>query len=283
MLVFLNGEFVPAESAVVSVFDRGFLYGDGLFETVRVSGGKPFRWEQHDARLRRGAEFLKLRVPFAPAELRRLIGELIECNAMREAILRLTLSRGVGLRGYSTKGTETPTLVMALHPSPALDPQNPPSVRLATASIRVPADDALATFKSCNKLPQILARAEAESRGADEAILLNTRGEVAETAAGNLFWVTGGVVQTPPLAAGVLAGVTRAVIVELCAALGVATKEAVIGVMGLRQAEGVFATNSLMGIAEALELDGQPLRRSPLVGKLQSAYHALLSQESSAS
>jgi branched-chain amino acid aminotransferase len=279
MIVFLNGRFVAAERAVISVFDRGFLYGDGLFETVRIFGGKPFRWEQHDERLRRGAEFLKLRVPFPPADLSRLVRELIARNGSLDSVLRLTLSRGVGPRGYSTKDADSPSLVMALHPSPPFAPGNPPPVRLMTASIRVPADDALAGFKSCNKLPQILARAEAEARGANEALLLNTRDEVAETAAGNLFWVAGGEVCTTPLATGVLAGVTRAVMLEICAARSVPTAEAAIAKEELGKAEGVFVTNSSAGVMEAVELDGQPLRRSPLVGELQAAYQALVLRE----
>src|SRR5213594_3375395 len=111
MIVFLNGQFVPEERAVVSVFDRGFLYGDGLFETVRVYAGQPFRWPQHLQRLERGAEFLRLRMPFEAATLTRFARELMEHNRMFEAVLRLTLSRGVGQRGYSAKGADQPFLV----------------------------------------------------------------------------------------------------------------------------------------------------------------------------
>lgn len=279
MIVFLNGQFVPAEAATVSVFDRGFLYGDGLFETMRVSGGRLFRWEQHAERLRLGAEFLKVRLPYPLAELRRTAGELIERNALPDAILRLTLSRGVGKRGYSTQGADSPTLAMTLHPATVITPEHPPQTRLFTASIRVPANDALATFKTCNKLAQILARTEAEAHGADEALLLNTRDEVAEAAAGNLFWIAGTTVHTPPLSVGVLAGVTRAVALELCAALGLRTEESAIPVAALRRSNGVFLTNSAVGIAEAVELDGQPLPRSPLVRELQLAYQDLLRRE----
>src|SRR5512136_1645826 len=99
MLVFINGQFIPEEQAVVSVFDRAFMYGDGLFETMRVAGGKPFRWAQHLERLRRGAEFLKIPLPFTPDTLRGFVGQLVEQNKMPDAVLRVTLSRGVGVRG----------------------------------------------------------------------------------------------------------------------------------------------------------------------------------------
>src|SRR2546422_8771556 len=125
MIVFLNGQFVAEEQAVVSVFDRGFLYGDGLFETVPVYGGRPFRWAQHLERLARGADYLKIRLAFSPKELRKLAGELIERNGMPNALLRLTLSRGVGERGYSPKGADSPVVVMALYPASPADPQNP--------------------------------------------------------------------------------------------------------------------------------------------------------------
>ena len=121
MTVFLNGEFVPEERATVSVFDRSFLYGDGLFETMRIVNGRPFRWEQHLKRISSGAGFLKIRLPKCFASLRASADQLIAANQMPESLLRLTLSRGVGLRGYSPKGADEPSLVMSLHPAPPVD------------------------------------------------------------------------------------------------------------------------------------------------------------------
>ncbi len=178
MIVFLNGKFVPEDQAVVSVFDRSFLYGDGLFETMRICKGEPFRWEQHLERFAHGAEFLKIRLPFSSDSLRGFVAELVSRNQMPEALLRATLSRGIGLRGYSPKGADRPSLVMSLHPAPALDA--PARWSLVTSSCRLPANEPLAQFKTCNKLPQILARAEADAAGADEALLLNTEGYVVE-------------------------------------------------------------------------------------------------------
>src|SRR5437867_2224291 len=151
MIVFLNGQFVPQEQAVISVFDRGFLYGDGLFETLRVCGGKPFCWRQHVERLERGAAFLKLRLPFGAQQLEQFAAQLIQQNRMPEALLRITLSRGVGPRGYSPTGATQPLLVMSLHPVPAVDLQQPVQWRLFTSSIRLPAREPLAQFKTCNK------------------------------------------------------------------------------------------------------------------------------------
>src|SRR5262249_3309468 len=159
MIVFFNGQFVPEEQACVSVFDRGFLYGDGLFETVLVSNGKPFRWDQHLHRLLRGMQFLKFQLPFPIEQLSTNATELIRRNEISEGLLRVTISRGKGPRGYSTRSADNPTVVVSLHASPVA--QRARHWRLITSSVRVPAAEPLAAFKTCNKLPQILARAEA--------------------------------------------------------------------------------------------------------------------------
>src|SRR5436189_4263471 len=118
-------------------------------------------------------------------------------NGMHESVLRVTLSRGVGIRGYSPKGADKPVLVMTLHQAPRVDPEKPVQWRLTTASLRLPANDPLARFKTCNKLAQIMARAEAEAAETQEALLLNTDGMVVEAASSNLFWFKDGVVCTP--------------------------------------------------------------------------------------
>src|SRR5271170_3741865 len=121
MLVFFNGQFLPEAQAVVPVNDRGFLLGDGLFETIRVAGGKPFRFAQHLERMTRGAEFLKIKPPFAPKELEKFAAQLIEQNKMPDAILRVTLTRGPGVRGYTPGAESKPTVVMTLHAAPSLE------------------------------------------------------------------------------------------------------------------------------------------------------------------
>lgn len=263
----------------MSVFDRGFLYGDGLFETLRVYAGKPFRWAQHLDRLKRGAEFLNLRLPIPPEELKQAAGELIQQNQMPECILRLTLSRGVGPRGYSPRGAEQPVVVMSVHPAPVIDPQNPPAWHLATSSFRVPAAAALANFKTCDKLVSVLARAEAEAQHCEEALLLNTKGEVAEAAGSNLFWITGDEVNTAPPAAGLLPGVTRAVVLELCQKLNLSARKQVVLPVALQRADGVFLTSAVWGVVEVMSLDGQSLSQSPLTAQIREAYQQTVRTE----
>jgi branched-chain amino acid aminotransferase len=276
MFVFLNGQFVLEEQAVVSVGDRGFLYGDGLFETMRVVNGKPFRGAQHLERMVRGADFLKIKLPFTPKELQHFAEQLITKNEMPNSVLRVTLTRGVGARGYSPRRADSPSLVMTLHPAPTAG--EPPVWRLITASIRINAADPLTQFKTCNKLPQILARVEAEAKDADEALLLNTSGEVVETAGANLFWVYRDRICTVPTGRGALPGITRAVVLEICQALSLTTIKRVIKPEALRSSEGIFLTQSTLGVVPVTSLDGEPVSPSPLVEKIYQAYGEMLAK-----
>lgn len=279
MIVFLNGQFVPEEQAAVSVFDRSFLYGDGLFETIPVYGGRPFRWAQHLERLSRGAQFLKIDPPFGPKELRGFARDLTERNQVPNGVLRLTLSRGVGERGYSPKGASVPLMAMTVHPVPAVDPAHPPAWQLITSSYRLSAADPLSSFKTNNKLLNILARAEADAANADDALLLNTNGEVAETSSANLFWIYRDSVYTTPTGRGALPGITRALVLEICQVIGLPTNKKVIKPESLRNAEGMFLTLSSLGIVVANSLDGEPVAHSSLTDKICQAYHDMVRRE----
>jgi branched-chain amino acid aminotransferase len=270
MFVFLNEKFVPEKQAVIPVSDRGFLLGDGLFETMRVANGRPFRLAQHLERLSRGADFLKIKLPFTPVELETFARQLIKRNQMPEAILRLTLTRGPAGRGYAPSGESKPTVVMTLHPTPS--PSNPAGWNLVTSSFQIPAADPLASFKTTSKILHVLARAEAVERGADEALLLNTNGEVAETAGGNLFWTDKNKVCTVPTGCGILPGVTRAVVLEICQTRGLTVNQRVIKPEALQKFQGLFITQSVFGIVPVAELDGRPVTPSPVVERLAHAY-----------
>src|SRR4051812_4734394 len=279
MIVFLNGRFVPEEQAVVSVFDRGFLYGDGVFEAVRILNGRPFRWQQHVERLQTGLEFLKIELPCAPDELKEHLKRLVIENNMPDSLLRLTVSRGVGKRGYSPEGANSPSVVLSLHPVPAVAIEEPLHWKLITSNVRLPAHEPLAHFKTCAKIPQILARAEADRAGADDALLVNSKGFVVEGSSSNLFWFQGQTVCTAPLPSGILPGVTRSVVLELCSSLGWMAKEFEITPDQLAQVDGVFLSLSSLGIVECASLDRKPLKRSGMVQKLSDAYWQLVKKE----
>lgn len=217
--------------------------------------------------------------PLVTEQLADAMQELAHRNRRPEAVLRLTLSRGVGPRGYSPKGARHPALIMTLHALPQPSPGHLPRWTLHSASLRLRANDPLAPFKTCNRLLQVMARAEAEARGADEALLINDAGRAAETASANLFWCEGRTVCTPPLSAGVLPGVTRALVLEICRARGLGARERNVTLAQLKQSSGVFATNSAWGVVEVSAIDGVPIPPSPLTRELFQARQALLAKE----
>jgi aminodeoxychorismate lyase len=279
MKVVLNGNIVPEAEAVVSVFDRGFLYGDGLFETLRLYQGQPFRWAQHLDRLQQGAAVLSLPLPFDGATLRRFADDLLNENHMPDAILRIAVSRGLGPRGYSPKGAGPPTWAMSLHPAPILDPANPPCWRLMRSSYTVPAGERLASAKHASRLVHVLASAEATAKGFDDALLLNTAGVVVEATGSNVFWIERGAVRTPPLSSGALAGVTRGIVLELCATLAMPAQEEPASLEQLQQSDGLFLTQTAREIVSVRSLDDAPVKPSPVVEQIRAAYREEVRRE----
>jgi len=268
VLVFLNGKFIPEEQATVSIFDRSFCLSDGLFEALPVYNRKVFLWEKHFERLQTGADFLKIKMPFSPEAIRGFAEELLVKNQAADCILRIQLSRGVGPRGYSIKGADSPTFVMSLHPARRI--ASP--AKIITSSVRILADDPLTNFKSCSKLSHVLARTEADEKGADEALLLNTNGHIAEATSANLFWIENKTVCTPPLNSSALPGVTRWLVLELCRKLKIATAEKNITPELLPQTDGAFLTSVAIEVREVVRVDEHDLPGSPITQTLREAY-----------
>lgn len=269
MLVWLNGRFVPKDQAVISAFDRGFVYGDGIFETIPIHNGQPFRWNAHLERFQTGTRFLKISAPFSSEDLRQSAQKLVELNGLKRGVVRIVLSRGTGARGYSPKGAEQPTCVITSHELPSADLTQ---CRVVTSSYRVTPDDTLTRYKTCNKLPQVLARAEADEAGADEALLLNTRGEAVTATAANLFWISRNIVCTPPVHAGALPGITRSVVQELCQRNGLAHEERIISAQDLTNTQGVFLTLSSKGIVPVAQINAAKIPLADEIKFLQQCY-----------
>lgn len=274
----INGKLVPDEQAVVSVHDRGLLYGDGLFETLRVCRGQAFQLDLHLDRLSRGAEFLRINIPFSSRQLHEQVSTLIQANRAGEAVLRITLTRGVGSRGYSPRAAKAPTLVMTLHPAHALAAEQPVTWRLATASARVSESGMQEAHKTANKLLNILARMDAESKGADEALMLNEKGEVLEAASANVFWIQRETIFTPPLSFGVLPGITRQTVLELCDELSLQAEISTIKIDDLYSVAAIFLTQSVQGIIEVRALDNHAIPRHESVSRLYRAWRHRLYQ-----
>ena len=283
MIVFLNGKFLEEAKAFVPLNDRGLLYGDGLFETTRVLNGRPFRLAQHLERFQRGADFLKIKLPFSAKEIQALALQVIEKNKLPQSVLRIMLTRGAGERGYTPAAAEKPTFAITLHPLPVGSEDETLQWSMVTSPFHIPASDPISGFKTANKLMNVLALADARERGADEALLLNTNGEVAATAGGNIFWVFQNRICTVPSGRGVLPGITRAVVLEICQSLGLETNKRVVKPQQLQRSEGIFITQSVYGIVPIAAFDGQPIAPSPLVDQIASAYNGILIAESTPS
>lgn len=248
--------------------DRGFTLGDGLFETVLAASGALLRLDAHLDRLAAGCAVLGLPAPDR-AEAERLMRQALTDAGLKDAraAVRLTLTAGSGGRGLDRPATMRPRLVAAAAPAPR--PATP--ARLATASARRNDRSPAARLKTLSYLDNVLARAEAQAAGADEAILLNTRGELACAAAANLFWVREGRLFTPALECGVLAGIARARVLAWAAGAGAAAHEVAAPPAELAAAEAAFITNELIGVRPVSEADGVRFAPHPLVERLARA------------
>jgi branched-subunit amino acid aminotransferase/4-amino-4-deoxychorismate lyase len=248
--------------------DRGLLLGDGLFETLLWRDGRPVLFDAHARRMRAACQALGLPGPDAD-ELRRA-GEA----AVREAGLdgaraavRLTWTAGSGGRGLDRPEVMRPRLFATAAPAPAQQT----AVGLATVVVRRNEGSPASRLKTLAYLDNVLARAEAKAAGAGEALILNNRGQVACAAAANLFWVREGGLFTPALSCGVLDGIMRAAALQAARALGLAVQEVAAERSTLDSAEGLFLTNSLIGVREVAALDGAPVQRSPITARLREA------------
>jgi len=279
--VVLDGRVIPAAEAAIPIDDRSFLYGDGLFETALIRNGIPVFWEEHLLRLRKGAALLGFpEIDFGP--MLPAARQLAQLNARMEGVLRLHLSRGSGPRGYSPSGATKPRLLMTTSPLPeSADGPKPLSVAIARHPLF--SGDRLGPLKSANKLNQILARAEAERDGFQDAILLNELGQVVEGTSANVIVFLGGALLTPPLASGCLEGVTRGVLLARGGGRGVNLAEAALTAEDLRRAEGVAFCSSVAGVAPATQIEGRPLDSGTLLAPLQAAWEALVAANLSGS
>ena len=271
MDIFLNGEFVSEEQAAVSVFDRGFMYGDGVFETIPVHQGTPFLLDRHLGRLAHGLGSLGIPERYDFGELLTAVSQLIQRNNLKFGVIRIQVSRGLGKRGYTTAGNNSPTVVISLHEAP---PSHTPQagIHLIIASQVLSDHDPFATLKTTNKLVNIAAMREAEKLNVHDALLMNAGGYVTETTSGNVFSEVNGTVVTPPLNCGCLAGITRGYLLELARELQIPVIQENLTPQQLAQSEGVFVTNSVRGIQNVESIDGNKLAQSKLGERLSALY-----------
>ncbi len=275
--VWIDGGVVDASEARIPVMDHGLLYGDGIFEGLRVVGRRVFRLEDHLARLRAGARAIGLEIPGGLGAMRDIVLETARAYDRDDAYLRLIITRGEGALGVDPTTCPEPRVLciadrLRIYGAAELAR----GIDLVTASgRRAPADVLDPRVKSLNYLSSVLAKLEARRRGADEALLLKSAGAVAEASVANVFIYRGEELRTPPATDGALEGITRATVLELAGTLGIPAGERTLGRFDLFSADEVFLTGTGAGIVPVRSLDGQTVGEGvpgPICAKIRSAF-----------
>jgi len=283
MWVFLNDRFVRKEEAAVSVFDHGFLYGDGVYETIRSYGPGIFMRDQHLARLQRSAEAIGLAIPIPCSQWPDLLHESMNRNEVGndrvDAYLRVTISRGEGEIGLDPGLCPRPTVVIMAKELQSFPPAfSRDGVSLTVAKTRRNLPEALSPqIKATNFLNNILAKRESIAAGTFDSLLLNWRDDVTECTISNLFFISGRTLHTPALDCGILDGITRTIVMSLAQEEGLPVHEGRYQIADLRQAEECFLTNTTMEIMPVTKIDAFSIGNGlpgPLTRRLQARFAA---------
>jgi branched-chain amino acid aminotransferase len=273
----IDGKLVPGAEAKVSAFDNGFAFGDSVYETLRTYGGRAFVLGRHLARIRRSAARLSFEIPVPDAELRARAFAVLAAAGNTESYLRLIVSRGVGDLSYNFDRVKGPTVVMLVKPFESYPEEHfSQGIPVSLVSIRRNPKRSLdPAIKSSNLLNNVLATLEAQKKGAFEAILLNEKDEIAEGAGSNVFAGKAGVLRTPSLEAGILAGITRDLVFELGRKLGIEVREESLRADDLLSADEAFITSTLKEVTPISRVDDRvigPGKPGELTLRLQAAY-----------
>ena len=256
--VYVNGTITPAERAVVPVYDHGFLYGEGVYETLRTYNRVPFLYDRHVRRLRASAERLRLLVPFDNEALTGWIHDtVLAAGDLDEAYIRVLLTRGVGELSYDIDATPTPSLVVIVKPLdrvPARIEQDGITISLVQV-LRNHPGSVNPIIKSNNLLNNAIAMQQANQRGGEEALMCNYRGELSECSQSNFFMVRGGVLLTPPSEAGLLEGITRGFLFDIAREAGVEAREETLYPADLETADEVFITSTTRELSPVVRID----------------------------
>ncbi len=275
--IWLDGQLVPAAEAKISVFDHGLLYGDGIFEGIRVYGGRIWKEAEHVQRFFESAKAIRLEIPMTPDGVRQAVADTLEANAVVDGYIRLLCTRGVGLLGISVTKAACPSLIViadsiALYPPERYET----GLRCITSSyLRNHPNSLSPRVKSLNYLNNVMAKLEAYDAGADEAIMLNTEGRVAEASGDNLFIVKGKTLYTPPTSEGMLDGITRAFVMELAVQCGYEVFEKTLLRHDIYIADEAFLTGTAAEIIAVVSLDKRLIgdgKPGKITRRLQKAF-----------
>jgi branched-chain amino acid aminotransferase len=282
--IYLNGALVPKEQAVLSVFDHGLLYGDGVFEGIRAYNGRVFRLKEHLDRLYRSAQAIVLNIGMTFDQVQDAVLQTLRANGLKDAYIRLVVTRGVGDLGLDPKKCPSPT-VFIIADKIALYPQEcyTQGLEVNTVSTRRNSSQAVnPNIKSLNYLNNILAKIEAGVSGAREAIMLSLEGYVAECTGDNIFFVKGDRLVTPPSAAGALEGITRGAVMELASSVSLVVEEKLFTPFDLYTADEVFLTGTAAEVIPVVKIDARAIgqgKPGPQTKRLIEAFHQLTQRD----
>jgi branched-chain amino acid aminotransferase len=257
MKVFFNNSIINEEHAIVSIFDHGFLYGDGVFETLLAYNGVVFMLEEHIARLKNSAQLISLTVPYNDSQIASIVYDTLTSNQLIDAYIRITITRGVGPIGLDIDLCKSPTFLVMSRPShPYPEGLYERGMSVIVTEVRRNIIEAVdPAIKSLNFLNNIIAKTDAKRNNADEALMCNIRGYLTEGTVSNLFFSKDGILYTPSIDCGILQGITRRVVIELARENGIKVIEGQYFKDSLYQAQEVFLTNTSMEVMPVCAVD----------------------------
>jgi branched-chain amino acid aminotransferase len=279
--IYIDGEFYPKSQAKISVYDHGFLYGDGVFEGIREYNGCVFKLKEHIDRLYRSAHAIMLQIPLTKEEMTKAVTETLRKNKMKDGYIRLIVSRGVGDLGLDPRKCPKPTIII-ITDTINIKAGNAKETGITTMLSwvrRNPVDATTHEIKSLNYLNSVLAKIEANACGVDEAICLESNGYIAEGVGENVFIVKNGEIFTPPTSTGALAGITADVVAELCAKLGIDLIITNLTPFMLFTADEAFFTGTAMEMVPIREVNKRQIgngKPGPLTKQLMAEFHKVI-------
>jgi branched-chain amino acid aminotransferase len=281
--VYINGKFFDKPEAKVSVYDHGLLYGDGVFEGIRVYEGKVFRLREHIDRLYESARAILLEIPMSREQMIEDVIRTVRVNNKRNGYIRLVVTRGAGSLGLDPRKTSDPQIIIIVDDISLYPPElYEHGMEIASvATIRNHPSALNPRIKSMNYLNNILAKIEAIQAGCLEALMLNHKGEIAECTGDNIFLVKRGVLKTPAADAGILEGVTRGAVLELARAAGIPTQETALTRHDVYAADECFLTGTAAEVIPVVKCDGRPIgngKPGPITRQLRERFHQLARQ-----
>lgn len=287
-LVYLNGSLVPRAEALIPVADHGFLYGYGLFETMRAYHGKIFLLEHHIKRMLNAAEIIGMGKKAAGLDLGKACDETVKANELQNARVRLTVTNGEGASlPWADAGGKPNVVVTAVPYTPFTAQKYDEGFKVGIASVRRARQSVVSSMKSINYLLNVMARMEVTARGLDEALLLNDDGYIAEGGGSNVFFVKDSKLVTPSLNSGIIPGVTREIIIELADSLGIGVSEGTVGIGAIRKCEEAFMTNAMIEVMPVTSVSDEKGQVATIGGgkpgavtrKLMAAYKERVEKE----